>query len=91
MVAGIVANFSHLTIHCISFLLDPTEDRIGGDLLQLEVCGAKVAEQLLDALVALGIELVVGLLLRVLELLVAGGADKALGVELVARKGAYEH
>ena len=50
-----------------------------------------MAEQLLEALVALGIELVVGLLLHVLELLVAGGADKALGVELVARKGAYEH
>ena len=50
-----------------------------------------MAEQLLEALVALGIELVVGLLLRVLELLVAGGADKALGAELVARKGAYEH
>ena len=50
-----------------------------------------MAEQLLEALVALGIELAVRLLLCVPELLVAVGADKALGVELVARKGAYEH
>ena len=55
------------------------------------MCGTKAAEQLLEVLVALGIELVVGLLLPVLEVLLAGGADKALGVELVARKGAYEH
>ena len=50
-----------------------------------------MAEQLLKALVAVGLDLIVGLLIPILKGLVAVGADKALGVELVARKGAYEH
>ena len=48
---------------------------------------AKVAEELLEALVAVGLELVVGLVLPVLEGLAAVGADEALGVELVPHGG----
>ena len=46
-----------------------------------------MAEELLEALVAVGLELVVGLVLPVLEGLAAVGADEAPGVELAAGEG----
>ena len=46
-----------------------------------------MAEELLKALVAVGLELVVGLVLPVLEGLSAVGADEAPGVELAAGEG----
>ena len=46
-----------------------------------------MAEELLEALVAVGLELVVGLLIPILKGLAAVGADEALGVELAAGEG----
>ena len=68
-------------------LKDPTGDNVSCDLTQLEMCRAKVSEELLEALVAVGLELVVGLVLPVLEGLAAVGADEALGMELAAGEG----
>ena len=76
----------NISEHCL-VLQDPTRDHRSGDLAQLEVRGPEVAQELLEALVAVGLELVVRLVLPVLEALAAVGADEALGVELAAGEG----
>ena len=76
----------NISEHCL-VLQDPTWDHRSGDLAQLEVRGPEVAQELLEALVAVGLELVVRLVLPVLEPLAAVGADEALGVELAAGEG----
>ena len=77
----------NISEQCIVLLQDPTRDHRSCDLAQLEVRGPEVAQELLEALVAVGLELVVRLVLPVLESLAAVGADEALGVELAAGQG----
>ena len=57
------------------------------ELAELEVRGLEVSQELLEALVAVLLGLVVRLVLAVLEALPAVGADEALGVELAAGEG----
>ena len=56
-------------------------------LLEREVRRAKVPEQLLEALVAIGLAVGVALEAALLELPAAVRADEALGVELVRHGG----
>ena len=57
------------------------------ELAELEVRGPEVSQELLEALVAVRLELVVRHVLPVLEAPPAVGADKSLGVELGAGEG----